>query len=160
MEQLMPNKMVKAGEIVFREGDAPDEGIFYICYGEVEISRAEPGGERVLAKLGEGGVFGEMGIVNAAPRNATVKALSDCGFYTINQQNFQHRVNQLDPFVRGVFRVMVLTIRDFIEQREQWMGQLQGLMQHMGQVTGEASSQPPASDSGRLADGVARRMHY
>lgn len=166
MEQLMPNKMVKAGEIVFNEGDAPDEGIYYICYGDVEISRKEVNQQRVLAKLGEGGVFGEMGIVNAAPRNATVRALTDCGFYTLSQKNFQHRINQLDPVVRGVFRVLVLTIRDFIEQRDVWLGQLQFMMQHMDQMTGEASSQspidarPPASETGNLADGVARKMNY
>ena len=166
MHDIMPNKMVKAGEVVFEEGDAPDEGIFYICYGDVEISRQEMGQERSLAKLTTGGVFGEMGIINSAPRNATVTALTDCGFLTINQKNLQHKVDQLDPVLRGVFRVFVLTIRDFIEQRDQWMGHLNALTSQIGQMTGEASSsvaakvEGEASDSGKLADGVVRKLHH
>ena len=155
MTDLVPNKMYKAGDIIFQEGDVPSEGIFYICYGDVEISRNEFGKERSLAKLSEGGVFGEMGIINSSPRNATVRALSDCGCHTITQEQFQHHVKQLDPLMRGVFRCFALTIRDFLAQQEMWAQQLQGMMQQMQQ----ADLASP-SDSGRLAEGQARKMHY
>ncbi len=161
MTEFVPNKLVKAGEVIFHEGDAPDEGIFYICYGEVSVVRKELGVDRELAKLGEGDLFGEMGIINSMPRNATVTALSDCGFFTINQQSFQHLVNQLDPLMRGAFRVFVLTIRDLMTQRELMTGQLVAIMEQVNRmpVPGQAGDDP-ASESGNLADGVARKMHY
>lgn len=113
---VMPTRMVKAGQTVFREGELPDDGLYFICYGSVEISRKENGKDRILAELSEGSVFGEMALINNTPRNATVTAKTDCGFYNINRANFQHQVNQLEPVMRGVFRVFVLTIRDFLQQ--------------------------------------------
>ena len=116
--QIMPNRLMKAGQIVFKEGDAPD-GLYYICDGTVEVSRLETQGQaRVLSELGEGSVFGEMAIVNAAPRNATVTTKTDCGFCVITPNNFQHLVEQMDPVMRGVFRVLIVTIRGFLEERE------------------------------------------
>ncbi len=112
---VMPTRMVKAGEVVFNEGDEANDGLYYTCYGTVQIFRKENGGVRELAELSDGSVFGEMALVNSSPRNATVVAKTDCGFYTMNRQNFQHRVEQLDPVMRGVFRVLVLTIRDFLK---------------------------------------------
>lgn len=159
----MPNKLVKAGEVVFREGDAPDEGLYFICSGEVSISRTENGQLRELARLGEGDVFGEMGIINRAARAATVTALTDCGFFTLSQRDFQHRVNQLDPVIRGAFRVFVLSIRDLTAQRDAMATQLQQFVQ---QLQAPAMMPPAADASGSpdtpagLASGLARKLTY
>ena len=162
-EQFMPNKLAKAGEIIFQQGDAPDEGIYFICSGEVAVSRTENGKTRELAKLGEGDVFGEMGIINRAPRNATVTALTDCGFFTLTQQKFQHRVNQLDPVIRGAFRVFVLSIRDLNAQRDELASQLQQWAQYLHTnppaATVPAEEGAPAAPEG-LASGKARKLSY
>lgn len=154
--EIMPNKMVKAGQVVFNEGDMPLEGLYFICYGEVEISRADPlSGKRILATMKEGDVFGEMGVINSAPRNATVKALSDCGFYTSNIDQFQHQVNQLDTFIRGAFKVMVLAIRDYQAQQEELSAMLADISTRTQQAKEVASHQ-----AGSLKDGVAQKMLY
>ncbi len=170
MTELTPNKLYKAGETIFSEGDTADEGLFYLCYGDVEISRNEFAQERLLAKLAAGGVFGEMGIVTSAPRNATIRALTDCGCYTITKEQFQQQVKQLDPVMRGVFRCFALTIRDFIAQQDMWAQQLQVMMQQLqdsdpttpgGAVAGSAQANEEFSaPSGNLADGAARKMTY
>ena len=166
-EVFIPNKLVKAGEAVFREGDAADEGLYYICSGEVVVSRTEYGQYRELARLGEGDVFGEMGIINAAPRNATVMALSDCAFFTLSRTNFQHRVNQLDPMIRGAFKVFVLTIRDLVTQRDALAAQLQQMAQQILQAPITEAPSPlsaPEKEAGEapsgLASGVARKLTY
>ncbi|MEO0446919.1 MAG: hypothetical protein AAF191_12670, partial [Verrucomicrobiota bacterium] len=68
------------------------------------------------------------------PRNKSALALTDCGLYTIRKETLQHQVEQLDPVMRGVFRVMVLTVRDFQTQRQQWLDQLHGLAMQIGQT--------------------------
>lgn len=153
---VMPNKMVKAGQVVFAEGDAPTDGLYYICYGQVEVSRMEPDGTRTLATLGEGDVFGEMAIINSGARNATVKATQDSGFFTVNRENFQHKVEQLEPVMRGVFRVLVLSLRDFLAHRDAWL---------------KANQPPPPPEAvhytpdanrpiGGLASGEARKLQF
>lgn len=60
------------GETVIREGT--DAGRFYIVLaGEAVVTKALPdGGSRELARLPAGRYFGETGLLNRSPRNATV----------------------------------------------------------------------------------------
>jgi CRP-like cAMP-binding protein/cytochrome P450 len=60
-----------AGQVIIREGDVADA--FYLLEkGQVEVSRGTPA--TLLATLSEGECFGEAGLLQQAPRNATVTA--------------------------------------------------------------------------------------
>ena len=59
-----------ANEIIFREG-SPGNKMYVILAGEVAISRSLGlEGEEELARLSNGQIFGEMGLIDAAPRSA------------------------------------------------------------------------------------------
>lgn len=142
MMQVMPTKMVKAGQIVFKEGDSPD-GLYFICYGTVEVVRNEMGKEVILAELGEESVFGEMALINSMPRNATVRTKTDCGFYVMQVQAFQHQVEKLDPVMRGVFRIFVLSIRGFLMERAR-MAEILSASQSGGGSGSGGGDEPPS----------------
>ena len=57
------------GEEVFSEGEDGD-ALYLVLSGKVRVHR----GDRLLAVLGERECFGEMAILDAAPRSATVTA--------------------------------------------------------------------------------------
>ena len=169
MSQMMPNRMVKAGDIIFHQGSDPQEGLFYICYGKVEIIRSDNMNDRVLGQLGEGDVFGEMALINSKPRNATVRALEDSGFLTLNRANFQHRVDQLDPLMRGTFRVLVMSLRGFLEPLEAQQSEhfqsggidVPGYSQHPLPKAESAIPRHTADEpTGSLADGHARKLTF
>lgn len=61
------------GKAIFAEGDKPD-GMYLVRRGQVRISKKFPGGERGLAYLTKGDVFGEIGMVRGTPRTATATA--------------------------------------------------------------------------------------
>ncbi len=67
----------QAGEIIFSAGD-PGDGFYVIESGRVQIiatvSATEP---RVLATISDGDFFGEMAVLDDAPRSATAKAETD-----------------------------------------------------------------------------------
>lgn len=66
-----------AGSIIFRQGEASDVA-YMIESGSVEILRElQGGGTERLAVLHAGQMFGEMGPMDAAPRSATARVLSD-----------------------------------------------------------------------------------
>lgn len=67
---------VAAGQDLFREGD-PGDGLFLVISGEINVTKRAPGGEHSLARLGPGGVLGEMSLVTADARSATGRALVD-----------------------------------------------------------------------------------
>ncbi|GIW71356.1 MAG: hypothetical protein KatS3mg102_0898 [Planctomycetota bacterium] len=64
-----------AGAIVVRRGDPASE-LFIVLQGRAEVLAPTPGedGELVLAEIGPGGFFGEMGLLGGEPRSTTVRA--------------------------------------------------------------------------------------
>lgn len=72
--RLLHGRTYLANEVVFREGE-PGAGMFIIKRGAVDVViRMPDGGERVLAHLGERAFFGEMALLEEAPRSATAVA--------------------------------------------------------------------------------------
>ncbi len=78
-----------AGEVLFEEGAAADA--FYVVYrGTVEISRARPDGTpEQLARRGPGEAFGEMALLDEAPRSATARAVDACQLLVVRRSRFQ-----------------------------------------------------------------------
>jgi CRP-like cAMP-binding protein len=67
-------KRFAAGASIFQEGDEGNE-MFVILEGRVMISKYIPGGgEEALAILGRGEFFGEMALIDRAPRSADARA--------------------------------------------------------------------------------------
>jgi MFS family permease len=65
---------MEPGRVVIRQGD-PADRFFIIQSGSLTVSQEdERGGSRVLRQLGPDEVFGELGLLNGAPRSATVTA--------------------------------------------------------------------------------------
>jgi predicted MFS family arabinose efflux permease len=79
---------VQAGDIVVRQGDPADR--FYIIEsGSFVVRQASSDGtERELRRLAGDEVFGELGLLNAAPRSATVEAVTDGVVLALDGQAF------------------------------------------------------------------------
>ena len=69
-------RSVKAGALIFREG-APGATLYIIQAGDVEIVKGSGKNAVRLATRGVGEFFGEMGILEAAKRSASVRARSN-----------------------------------------------------------------------------------
>jgi CRP-like cAMP-binding protein len=68
----------RAGEFIVKEGEA-GYSFFVIARGSVQVVKEQADGSlRPLANLHEGAIFGEMALLSALPRSASIRALSDC----------------------------------------------------------------------------------
>ncbi|MBI4702710.1 MAG: cyclic nucleotide-binding domain-containing protein [Deltaproteobacteria bacterium] len=77
------------GTVIFRYGD-PGDTMYLVRSGRVRISRTIPGlGEEALAMLGEGGVFGEMALLDDSPRSADAIAQQRCRLLTLERRSFE-----------------------------------------------------------------------
>ena len=69
---------VARGDYFFRQGD-PGEVMFVLEAGAVEVLKGPAGQDgRVLRRLDTGDCFGEMALMDLAPRSASVRASEDC----------------------------------------------------------------------------------
>jgi CRP-like cAMP-binding protein len=73
---IVESRQVAAGGDLFREGE-PGDGLFLVVAGEINVVKRAPSGEHSLARLGAGGVLGEMSLVTSEARSATGRALID-----------------------------------------------------------------------------------
>jgi len=75
--------------LVFREGDTGQK-LYLILDGKVRISRNLPGlGEEALAVLGPGEAFGEMSLIDDAPRSADAHVHERCELLAISREAFE-----------------------------------------------------------------------
>jgi CRP-like cAMP-binding protein len=76
------------GTKIFQYGDAGDK-LFILLEGKVRISREVAGmGEEALAVLGAGEVFGEMSLIDEAPRSADARVHEPCRLLVITKDAF------------------------------------------------------------------------
>ncbi|HSO00751.1 MAG TPA: cyclic nucleotide-binding domain-containing protein [Candidatus Nanopelagicales bacterium] len=77
------------GTKIFQHGD-PGDKLYIIVEGKVRISRDIPGmGEEALAILGSGSVFGEMALLDEAPRSADARVHERCRLLTVSKDAFE-----------------------------------------------------------------------
>ncbi|MBM3150558.1 MAG: cyclic nucleotide-binding domain-containing protein, partial [Chloroflexi bacterium] len=62
------------GQVILQEGSAGRE-LYLIVEGLVEVVKERDAEETVLARRGPGDFFGEMGLLEASPRFATIRTL-------------------------------------------------------------------------------------
>ena len=99
-------RSAKAGEIIFKEGDQADQ-LFAIKSGEIAIQL----GNRTLAELSANSIFGEMALIDDAPRSATAVAKTDVELVAISEKQFLFLVSQTPFFALKVMRVLARRLR-------------------------------------------------
>ena len=78
----------KTGDILFSEGDSGDE-LFIIIRGSVSVFITDDEKQEVLlSELGEGSYFGEMSIIEEAPRSASCRVIEDGEFLVLHSADF------------------------------------------------------------------------
>lgn len=74
LSSLSRERKLKAGQILFLEDD-PGDAMYVVLEGRILISKFIPGaGEEALAFLERGDYFGEMALIDRAPRSAQARA--------------------------------------------------------------------------------------
>lgn len=106
MVMPLPLRHFSVGDVIFREGDAPD-AVYVIATGKVEISKAG----RPLAMLERDGIFGDMALIDHRPRSATATALSDVECYVIEMEKFDRLMDNIDPVLQAIYKILVGRLR-------------------------------------------------
>lgn len=100
------SRVFKSGEVIFRAGDQGHE-FFVVKSGSVAVQLRN----RTLQVIGEGGIFGEMALIDAEPRSATVVADTDCVVVPVGEKQFLYMTSEAPYFALSLMRVLVQRLR-------------------------------------------------
>jgi CRP-like cAMP-binding protein len=94
------------GEVVFDEGECGDH--FYVIQsGEVELVRVIESGERVVARLGPGDFFGELGVVLGGPRTSRAVAVNKTRVIALDRDTLESMCMEQPEIAIRMIRVLV-----------------------------------------------------
>jgi thioredoxin reductase (NADPH) len=93
------------GDVVVKEGD-PADRFYMVIKGEAEASHREADGSQVvLNRFGPGDYFGEGGLLNDAPRTATVRAKTSLELMALDRDTFANLMKSSQTTEAEVKRV-------------------------------------------------------
>ena len=96
-----------AGGFVFKAGD-PGETMYIVTEGEIDIL---DGSGNTLETAGPGSIFGELALIDDAPRSATAVAKTDCRLVAVDRRRFEYMVQETPFFALAVMKVLADRLR-------------------------------------------------
>ncbi|MCA1832113.1 MAG: cyclic nucleotide-binding domain-containing protein [Actinomycetota bacterium] len=106
---------VRSGQTLIKEGAVGAQEFFVIVNGKANVTR---NGKKV-ASLGPGDYFGELALLDRAPRNATVTAASDMEVVVLAQRDFATVLNDVPGISHKILAGMARRLRENDSKRVQ-----------------------------------------
>lgn len=111
--EVLDRRMYSEGEIIFKEGEVGRRCAYLVESGRVEISkRTDDGADKVLGFIPQGGIFGEMALIDDKPRMAQAKAVVPTAVIIVSEAMLENKLKKADPFIRGLLNLLVRNLRD------------------------------------------------
>jgi CRP-like cAMP-binding protein len=114
--KMQDKKTFAEGQAIFAEG-APPRDAYLIVSGSVRISKKIDGKDVVLGMKKAGDVFGEMALIDNAPRMAAaVAAESPTVVVVITQSLFKEHMDKATPLLKKVLMTFTDNLRKLSER--------------------------------------------
>ena len=117
LASVVEERRVDPGKDVFREGD-PGDAVYLIVKGSVVVFTGGDGTrpERVLSELGAGACIGEMAVLDASPRSATVRALERTRTLRVPGEGFKRVMSERPEMSQAIVAELVKRMRGMMMQ--------------------------------------------
>lgn len=103
---------MKAGEILYREGD-PNDCAYVLASGEILLFSEADGHQVDCERRGAGSILGETSILTNQPRAVSVRAETDCRFFRISSESILQQFDELDPILRSCIETTIKFVTRF-----------------------------------------------
>jgi CRP-like cAMP-binding protein len=108
----------KAGDVVFKEGTTGKE-LFIVREGSIGLYKKFSGNEVELARIENGGILGEMSLIDNSPRSATAKCLEPSRLIVINEAAFENTLKSIPVWIASIIRIISRRLRDADKRLDQ-----------------------------------------
>jgi hypothetical protein len=118
LASIVEERRIDSGKDVFREGDTGD-AVYLIVKGSVRVFVGGDGTDRpehVLSELGPGACIGEMAVLDAAPRSATVRALERTRALRVPGEGFKRVMSERPEMSEAIVAELVRRMRGMMAQ--------------------------------------------
>ncbi len=95
---LLKPVIYAAGEAIVRSGE-PGSEMYIISRGAVEVL---DNSGKAIAQMKEGNFFGEISLLLSEPRNATVRAVTQCDLFALSKEDFHNALRDHPEFASVV----------------------------------------------------------
>jgi CRP-like cAMP-binding protein len=104
------------GTTIVEEG-LPGDYMYVIREGRVKVTKlSDEGREKILNFLDEGGFFGEMALLDRAPRVASVKTLKPVRLLALSRNDFLNAIRTSPDLAMATIQELVRRLREVDEQ--------------------------------------------
>jgi len=94
-------------------GGDPTDSLYIVLSGRLKVMMSDSEGKEViLAILGPGEIFGEMGLIDDEPRSATVISIEPCELLSISKRDFKKCLQENFEMTMAVMRGLVKRLRE------------------------------------------------
>jgi CRP/FNR family cyclic AMP-dependent transcriptional regulator len=102
----------RRGEVVFHAGD-PGDSLFVVTRGAIKITVPPDDGSEpaILTTIDPGGFFGELALLDGAPRSASAQALGPAEALVLRRDAFEALVDREPTLRRALFSALAGEIR-------------------------------------------------
>jgi CRP-like cAMP-binding protein len=107
LSRILVAESYVAGETVFADG-SPGHSLYLVRSGAVDVLKDA----RLLTRIGSGGYFGEMALVDDAPRSARVVAAEDCTLLRLDRIPFQALTEDYPAMLRELCKLFAANLRE------------------------------------------------
>ena len=112
LSKVAGRKRVARGAFIVRAGDSTDS-LYILLDGRAKVTNFdEEGREIILAWLGPGEFFGEMGLVDGSPRSASVMAMEPCELLNISSDAFTRCMQDNFEVAQKLMQILVRRLRE------------------------------------------------
>jgi CRP-like cAMP-binding protein len=128
------NKILQAGEILFRVGDKPT-GMFIIRRGQILVFLDKGGQEIPLATIGAGGMIGEMSLFDKKPRSASARAVDEVEITQISNEEFAKILQQIPKWFVSLMTTLSTRLRDTNDRLQDLESKYKGNVNPLEELT-------------------------
>lgn len=112
LAEFCVNRSYGAGQTLVKQGDS-GIGLYIILSGKVKIVKETAGGETLeIAVQGPGEFFGEMTVLDNAPRSANVIAIEDTECLILTAWDFKAKLEMRPEIALQILPVVVRRFRE------------------------------------------------
>ena len=112
LTKVCNRKRVERGAFIVHAGDSTDS-LYILLSGRAKVTNVDgEGREIILAWLGQGEFFGEMGLIDGSPRSANVVATEMCELLVLSKDAFERCMQDNFQVAQRLMQILVRRLRE------------------------------------------------